>query len=313
MASLIRLAFTTLGSKRLTSDETLTEPTLDIKKREIYPLIKVLALNLTSKSLIINKSYLFSKVAQDLKKLVIEAYSGANAQLEYKKYAHEGLWDSEKYLVEKYFTRPGKVLDLGCGTGRTTMPLHQMGYDVLGADITPDMIISAKEIAAEKKLNIHYEIGDATKLAHRTNKFDYILFSNQGWAQIPGSKNRQKSLIEMHRVLKPEGILIFSIHPRLYNLDHARFWIKQAKRFYMLKPLGFEINEEEFGDRFFTSENLDGPQTYDTYQYIHVPRVSSVKEQVQKASFELLETNSELQISPNDIRKHPPVFFICRK
>ncbi|MFA6254662.1 MAG: methyltransferase domain-containing protein [Patescibacteria group bacterium] len=261
--------------------------------------------------------------ANELQQDVIDEFSSELTKDMYLAQAEKGLWQSEEIVIDKYFPKNSSVLDIGCGTGRTTIPLHLKGYQVLGVDITPMMIESAKKIITAKKLDIHYQIGDATKLEFENNFFDNAIFANNGWTQIPGSTKRQKALDEIYRVLKPGGYFIFTAHQRYYSPYHIFFWLKQWLKLYLLKPLGFKVKELEFGDRFF-QRNVNGKKT-NQWQYIHIPNVSEVKKQIQNSGFKLVETvvmaklsesdaaNRRSTLTKKDQADKSPVFYICQK
>jgi len=42
-----------------------------------------------------------------------------------------GLWESEKMMIKKYFNPEGRILDIGCGAGRTTIKLYELGYHLV--------------------------------------------------------------------------------------------------------------------------------------------------------------------------------------
>jgi len=241
-------------------------------------------------------------------KHVVKEFSSKGAQEKYIAYAEEGLWKSEKELIDKYFKKGGSTLDLGCGTGRTTIVLKDLGYKIIGIDITPKMIENAKKIAKKKKLKIDYRVGDATNLKFKDNSFDYALFSNQGWTQIPGKDNRIKVLNEVKRILKPKGIYIFTFHPRRFFSKFFFKWRWNWIKHYILRPLGFKTEELEYGDVFFEKEgNMEGK--YDTKQFIHIPSESEVRKQVGRAGFKILFTGEGL----SEMSGFKPIFVVCRK
>lgn len=252
---------------------------------------------------------------KDLKLLVQSEFSTENALNLYIKKAEEGFFIGEKAMTETYFSKGNaQILDLGCGTGRTSIQLNLLGHKVTAIDFVPLMIENAKKIALDKKLDINYQLADVCDLPFENESFDYALFSNQGHTQIPGKENRITAMNEVYRVLKKDGIYIFSAHPR--TAEFLWFWTKQWLRFYILKPLGFDIDEQDFGDRFFERETTDtnSEKTFKDKQYIHIPTINEVKKLILNSGFEILEINTQLQISEKDNkRKNPPVYYICRK
>jgi SAM-dependent methyltransferase len=95
-------------------------------------------------------------------------FNDAVAVAHYARAAHFlGLWESERILIERFFTdKSAPLLEAGCGAGRATLGLWQLGYTQLTAfDFAAELIDQARYLAAERGATaITFQVADATAL-----------------------------------------------------------------------------------------------------------------------------------------------------
>lgn len=97
-----------------------------------------------------------------------------------------------------------RILDLATGTGKQAFAFAKMGSDVVGVDLSEDMLGVA--IRANKYDNLRFEIADATRLPFEDNSFDISCISFALHDMIVSI--REKALSELIRVTKAEGTII---------------------------------------------------------------------------------------------------------
>jgi ubiquinone/menaquinone biosynthesis C-methylase UbiE len=138
----------------------------------------------------------------------IKVYRQADAIKFYEDFS--SLYDKEKRVFEKYYADCTgiRVLDIGCGGGRITRVLKDMGCSVTGVDVSADMVRSAQE----KHSDIVFMVMDAVKLKFPDESFDDVWFSFNGLDFIFPKDSRIKALKEIYRVIKPGGKFVYSSH-----------------------------------------------------------------------------------------------------
>ena len=67
-----------------------------------------------------------------------------------------------RILVEKGYIKPCRAIDLGCGTGTSTIYLSKMGFEVYGVDISREAIKKAVKKARDEGVKCSFIVGDIT-------------------------------------------------------------------------------------------------------------------------------------------------------
>jgi len=69
----------------------------------------------------------------------------------------------------------GRVLDVGCGTGEHALMVAAAGFVAMGVDAAPTAIELARAKAAQRSLEVPFEVGDALDLSGLGTPFDTVL------------------------------------------------------------------------------------------------------------------------------------------
>ena len=111
----------------------------------------------------------------------------------------ERAWKS--FFSEELGEEKQRILDVGTGIGFLALPLAERGHDVVGIDLSDEMILKARERAKERGLDLDLRIGDAESLDLEDESFDAVVSRWVLWT-LPNPEN---AIREWKRVVRTGG------------------------------------------------------------------------------------------------------------
>jgi SAM-dependent methyltransferase len=112
--------------------------------------------------------------------------------------------DIHDLVIDRVDPKPGELLlDVATGTGAVAILAAQRGARVIGQDLAPVLIDTARERAAEEGVEVQFEVGDAEAMSYDDASFD-IVTSTCGVMFAP---DHEAIAAELARVTKPGGRL----------------------------------------------------------------------------------------------------------
>src|ERR1700731_1690763 len=139
-----------------------------------------------------------------------------------EEYDLEHLGDEEDiafYVSLARRLRPRKVLELGCGTGRITLPLAnegvKSGFDVIGLDTEPEMLKKAEEqrndASPELKKRLTFVKGDM-RIWAADSSFDLILIPCGSMSHVLELANQIEVFKRCHANLRVGGRFVVEVN-----------------------------------------------------------------------------------------------------
>jgi len=119
--------------------------------------------------------------------------------------------DDIPFYIEEATRSGGTVLELGCGTGRVSIPIAQAGIDIVGIDASSTMLARAREKSLGAGIpNLKLLRADMRDF-NLSSEFNLVIIPFRGLLSLLSVDDEIRTLTNIKRHLAPGGKLIFDI------------------------------------------------------------------------------------------------------
>ena len=161
----------------------------------------------------------------------------------YRKPYPEKLYE---FLFSLLATNQKKILDIACGTGKSTEPLLRNDTEVSACDHDPLMIEEAKRQAVAKNLTIDYRIAETEQLPYEDDSFNVVTIGTALHWFV-----NEKAIAEIRRVLKNDGLIFVFWTSTIEDAREENKIILDVFRSYHWERVSPEFRDLEYISNFF--------------------------------------------------------------
>jgi len=150
----------------------------------------------------------------------------------------------EANFIEDEASKKGVMLDLCCGTGRHSLVLCKKGYEVIGMDLSKNLLAIAKLRLRETSVEFPLVRADMRCFPFKDAVFNTVINMFTSFGYLPSESEDIQSLSEVNRTLKKKGKFLLD----LANRDHIirnfreRDWA-EFEPFFMLEKRSLDLKD----------------------------------------------------------------------
>jgi len=165
----------------------------------------------------------------------------------------------EASFIEEVISRKGIVLDLCCGTGRHAIRLRKSGLNVVGMDLSKNLLEIAQQRMREANIRFPLLRADMRYFPFKDGVFNVIINMFTSFGYLPSEREDIKSLSEVHRVLRNNGRFLID----LANRDHMiknfreRDWA-EFEPFYLLEKRSLDLKNSRLKSQWTLIQRTSG-------------------------------------------------------
>ena len=197
-------------------------------------------------------------------KEVIEFYNKYDEDNRLKSKTHLPEYLITMKYIKKYLTPNSKILEIGAGTGRYSIALADMGYDITSVELVPHNIeILKSKIKTEHKIKV-FE-GNACDLSFiEDNTYDIVLLLGPMY-HLFTKEDKVRALCEAKRVTKPGGIIFVAYVMNEYSI--LTYGFKQ-------KHIAECVRDGRISEEF---QCMSAPS--DLYDYVRIEQIDALNQE----------------------------------
>lgn len=219
-----------------------------------------------------------------------------------------------KSLLEEQGISDGLVLELGCGTGSLTEILADAGYDMIGVDLSADMLDIAMEKREQSGNNILYLLQDMREFElYGTVRAVVSICDSMNY--LPSEEDFLQTLKLVNNYLDPEGVFIFDLNtPYKYRelIGDATIAENREDASFIWENTWYEEEQvNEYDLTIFARTNGEYYQKFFETHYQKAYDLETVKELIQKAGMEFVAAYDAFTREP--VRKDSERIYIIAR